>query len=391
MTASLSSLAYFGGEPLFADRVRPLGQLTPPDLDRVLALLDEGGDLAGRLEADLGRLHDVEHVVLCTNACVGIVALIELLGRCEAGEVIIPSFSYAGLPHLVQWSGHRPRWCDARPHDHAMDPERVADAIHDETALVLAVHQFNTPSCVDELTALCAERDVPLVFDAVHGLYCTHRGEPIGRFGAAEVFSTHATKSLNGFEGGYVTTRDPRLATRLRTLLSGESVGAAPGLPGGMSDLHVAFAHASLERIDEQVARNRARYEAYAEGLEGLDGVRLFPYADPTERYNHTFAIVEVLPELGISRDELGALMLAEGARTLPYYGAPTHASEKHRPPEIPRPSLPVTEDLSTRFLQLPVGDHTSLLDGAAVCSRLSDIHALRHEVRSALDAGGRA
>ncbi|MEC8425730.1 MAG: DegT/DnrJ/EryC1/StrS family aminotransferase, partial [Myxococcota bacterium] len=185
------------------------------------------------------------------------------------------------------------------------------------------------------------------------------------------------------------TTRDAELAEKLRRLFRGDAVGTAPGLPGGMSDLHVAFALASLEGIDAQMARNRARYAAYVEGLHGLDGVRLFAYRDDGERYNYTFALIEVLPELGISRDELGTLLRAEGARALAYYGAPTHASAKHRPPEIPPPNLPNTDRLSERFLQLPVGDHTSVRDAQRVCARLGDIHELRRPIRAALDERG--
>jgi hypothetical protein len=45
-----------------------------------------------------------------------------------------------------------------------------------------------------------------------------HRGTPLGRFGRAEVFSLHATKSINALEGGMVTTNDDGVAERLRLL-----------------------------------------------------------------------------------------------------------------------------------------------------------------------------
>ena len=38
----------------------------------------------------------------------------------------------------------------------------------------------------------------------------------IGNFGQAEVFSFHATKFLNSFEGGAIATNDDALAERIR-------------------------------------------------------------------------------------------------------------------------------------------------------------------------------
>ena len=38
----------------------------------------------------------------------------------------------------------------------------------------------------------------------------------IGIFGAAEVFSFHATKFFNTFEGGAVATNDDELAAKIR-------------------------------------------------------------------------------------------------------------------------------------------------------------------------------
>ena len=40
----------------------------------------------------------------------------------------------------------------------------------------------------------------------------------IGGFGLAEVFSFHATKFLNSFEGGAVTTNNDELARKIRLM-----------------------------------------------------------------------------------------------------------------------------------------------------------------------------
>ena len=64
-----------------------------------------------------------------------------------------------------------------------------------------------------------------LFFDAAHAFGCTHGGQLIGRFGACEVFSFHATKFVHCGEGGAITTNDEVLAERLRLLRNFGFVG----------------------------------------------------------------------------------------------------------------------------------------------------------------------
>ena len=56
------------------------------------------------------------------------------------------------------------------------------------------------------------------MFDAAHAFGCSHGGRMIGGFGDAEVFSFHATKFFNTFEGGAVVTNDDDLAEKMRLM-----------------------------------------------------------------------------------------------------------------------------------------------------------------------------
>lgn len=383
MSSSLD-LALLGGQPRF-ERVRPIGQLSSPDrgvfhglLDR--AILSESGvgpALVPELEQQLAELHGVDHCVAYSNACVALVALTELLAVKPGGEVILPAFTYMGLPHLVQWTGHRPRFCDVDPADHTLDPKAVRRAVGPDTAMILGVHQVQAACDIEEFDRISAEFGVPVIYDAVHGIFNTRGGVPIGGFGRAEVFSLHATKLLNGFEGGYITTQDEALAARVRTLrdggrLAGAASGlpglpAGPGLNGACPEFHAALALAGLQGLPEAVERNRMRYERYREGLAGLPGVRVLTYPEDGERRNYEFTLVWIEESFGFSRDEVVAVLLAEGTRARAYYGPPVHLSE-HRPRWMEPPSLPVTEHLAQHIVQMPVGEHVSLQDIDVIC-----------------------
>ncbi|MEZ6014266.1 MAG: DegT/DnrJ/EryC1/StrS family aminotransferase [Planctomycetota bacterium] len=395
---ALAQLARFGGRPRF-DRVRPIGQLSVPDRERFRANMRElyaGGASAGslglvqRLERELAALHGVEACVAYSNACVALIALTELVAVVPGGEVILPAFTYMGLPHLVQWTGHRPRFCDVHPTEHTLDVDAVRACIRPNTAAILGVHQVNATCRVEALDALSRETGVPVIYDAVHGFYNTHRGAHVGSFGRAEVFSLHATKMLNGFEGGYVTTNDLALAEDLRALRNhGLGADGRPqrfGLHGGLSEVHAGFALAGIPEIAAACARNLRRYERYRAGLAGLPGLSVVPYPEDGERRNYEFTLVWVDAEYGLERDQVVEVLLAEGTRARAYYGPPVHLTD-HRPDDMPAPSLPVTEHLARHIIQMPVGEHVSLEDIDEICAVLRTLHEVRDAARAGFAA----
>jgi dTDP-4-amino-4,6-dideoxygalactose transaminase len=273
-----------------------------------------------------------------------------------------------------------PCFCDVDPTTHGLDPGSVARAINDRTTVILAVCNFNSAGHVEELCELAARHHLPIFFDSVDALGSTNRGRRLGNSGCAEVFSTHATKLLNGFEGGYITTDDAGLADTLRWqrdlappehapafLRDGEPV---LGLAAHFNELAAAMAYVALREIDSVIARNRARYEAYQRMCDTLPGLDLVPYPDQRrERSNFRMAVAEVSAPWPLSRDQTVAVLNAERAAISAYYDPPLHRSV-HCPTGLVVPPLPVSEDLAKRFFHLPVGDLVSLDDVA----RLGDL-----------------
>jgi dTDP-4-amino-4,6-dideoxygalactose transaminase len=201
----------------------------------------------------------------------------------------------------------------------------------------------------------------------------SYNGSRLGSFGEAEVFSLHATKLINGFEGGYVTTNNDDLAGILRwqrnfAIPAGKPTVKIPcshvlGMNAKLNELHAAMALLSLSGIDETIQRNRERYEAYRHSLRGFQGINLVPYPDPAvEESNYRMAVIEIDETWPLSRDEMCVLLRAEGAAISSYYSPPLHQSDLS-PQQAEPLSLSVTEMLADRYLQLPVGELVSSKD----------------------------
>lgn len=380
MKESVEDLAVFGGPAQFSS-IKPVGQLAVPELETYLESLQpsfEHGRLSSgvavrQLESRLASFHNVEHCIAVANACIGLVMVLRSLAGAKSGSVVIPAFSYSGIPHVTQWASQTPRFCDVEELRHGLDPQAVFEAIDGETTAILAVCNVHGSCEIDGLCAVAGELGVPILFDSVSALGATYGGKTLGSFGRAEVFSLHATKMLNGFEGGYITTNDGDLA---HELLAFRARARAT-----LNEMHAVLAMASLEKLPDVMKRNETRYRAYEAGLERLTGLELLPYINErSERYTYQMALADVTERWPLTREETVRVLRAERAFAMSYYSPPLHRSS-HCPPNVSVPHMPVSESLARRFMYLPVGEHTTVADAQSIVSLLGFVSEHGEEI----------
>ena len=368
-----AELATFGGAKLF-DQPKSTSNLVRPDFERFLNYSKQffnkrhytnNGPLVRLLEKRLADFHQAQ---FCVTFCSGFWAIavtmtaLALKGR---SEVIIPSLSYRRIADLAAWAKLKPRFCEVEAHTLAMSARTVAPCINDQTALIVGMHPI--VNCCDAagLVRLADEHTIPLLFDSVESVYeCCSLGK-IGGFGDAECFSLHASKLINGFEGGYVTTNNEALSGKLAVLrgfgfLGPDNIILAGGLNAKLNEIHAAMALANLDELEVQVIRNRERYERYKHGLAPVRGIRLVEF-DEAYQTSYKNILVELLPDWPLSRSRTLAVLHAENILARPYYSPPLH-QKKMDYPHIPA-SLAVTDLLAERFMLLPCGEFVTVED----------------------------
>jgi dTDP-4-amino-4,6-dideoxygalactose transaminase len=213
---------------------------------------------------------------------------------------------------------------------------------------------------------------LPVLFDSVESMYETVGGRKVGSFGAAETFSMHASKLINGFEGGYVTTDDDRLAARLARMRAfgfyGQDNIEELGMNAKLNEVHAAMALAGLDDLESQVVRNRHRYEQYRSLLQGVPGLRLMEF-DESQRCSFKNILVELRDDWPLSRADTLAILNAEGMLARAYYDPPLHR-QKVSYPAISG-DLPVTDRLAMRYMLLPCGHFVHDADTVQIVATL--------------------
>lgn len=375
------------GRPNIGDRSRLMARINDM-LDR--RWLSNHGPLVLEFEERLRDLLQVRHCLTVTNGTTGLELAVRALDL--TGEVIVPSFTFVATAHVLTWSGLTPVFVDVDPATHNLDPAAVQRAITPRTSAIMGVHVWGRPCAVDQLEILARQCGLHLIFDAAHAFGASHAGHLIGGFGDAEVFSFHATKFFNTFEGGAIATNDDALAERLRLMtnfgFTGYDEVSELGINGKMTEVAAAMGLTGLESLDAFIAVNRRNYQRYQAELSGVPGVTLIGY-DDRERNNYQYVVVEVDETFtGISRDELVSILHRENILARRYFYPGCHRMEPYRTLNpFAGDNLPHTERISQQVMVLPTGEAVSPADIQQICAIIKLVLANTGAIRAQIGA----
>jgi dTDP-4-amino-4,6-dideoxygalactose transaminase len=368
----ISDLAMFGGIKLFHNPIST-SNLVKPSFDKFLEYstifyekkrYTNDGPLVKELERRLSKFHNVSYCMAYVNGFWALVASIKSLALSGREEVLMPSLTYRRLADVVAWCGLKPRFCEVDERTLSIDPQDMLNNISIDTALILAAHPIVNTCDATKLQEIADHRKIPILFDSVESVYETVDGRKVGSFGNAECFSMHASKLINAFEGGYITTNDPALAYRLSIMRGfgfyGPDNVEVLGFNAKLNEIHAAMALASLDDLENQVVRNKQKYRQYQNLLKDIDGVRLIEFNEG-EKTSFKNILIKLEDSWPLDREITVELLNAEGALVRPYYYPALHTKEMDYPHVSA--TLPITESLSLNHMLLPCGHHVSDVD----------------------------
>ena len=378
----MSGLALLGGPPTFEDGVAFFRPTTPP-IERVMHRLQPSynrgvltnGPLVRELEERAAERLEVDHVIAVSSCTAGLMLALRALGPMD--RVLLPSFTFSASAHAVAWNGSTPIFAECDPGSFQID---VTDATArcDGAGAVLATHVFGAPCPAEDVEAMAADHDVPVVFDAAHAFGAVRAGRPVGTNGAAEVFSLSPTKPVTAGEGGLVATNASALADAVRLARNygdpGDYDTRMIGLNARMSELHAALALESLTDLEANLETRRSLAARYVDQLSDTPGIRvqLVDDGDVSTWKDFTIGVDEV--EYRVGRDTLVAALRAEGIDTRCYFDPPVHRQQAYRRTHAVH--LPVTDDVARSVISLPL--YPSLPLGAVdrIAGVVASVHA---------------
>ena len=278
-------LAIHGGVPASTYAFRgwpPRGQLEQRAVARVLrgeAQGTTGGDSSecASFEREFAAYHGLRECVAVSSGTAGLIVALKALGVGCGDEVVVPALGYAATAMAVSLAGGTPVFVDVDADSHNVSTTAIESALGPRTRVVLAVHLHGRPCDLVSTRALVADAGVYLVEDCAQAHGARFRGQLVGTFGVAGVYSFAQMKNLSCGEGGAIVTDDPALARECRTL---RNLGRQPGEMEDhgslgwnfrLANVQAALLRAQLPSLDDCLFRKDRTAHLLSRKIAALD------------------------------------------------------------------------------------------------------------------------
>ncbi|MEO7299879.1 MAG: DegT/DnrJ/EryC1/StrS family aminotransferase [Verrucomicrobiota bacterium] len=335
------------------------------------------GPFLKEFEQRIAEMVGAKHCIAMCNATIALEIAVRAAGL--KGEVIVPAYTFIATAHALQWQEITPVFCDLDPKTHNIDPLRVEELITPRTSGIIGVHLWGNPCAIEELSEIAERRGLALLFDAAQAFGCSHKGKMVGSFGLAEVFSFHATKFFNTFEGGAVITNNDELARKIRLMknfgFAGYDNVVYIGTNGKMTEICAAMGLTNLESLEHFITVNRLNYDTYQKELAGIPGLSLVQY-DHSEKRNYHYVVAEVDENITRhDRNEIIQVLHSENVLARKYFWPGCHQMEPYRS-FFPHAKLllPQTEMVAARTIVLPNGTSVGPDEIKRICAIIRDV-----------------
>jgi UDP-2-acetamido-2-deoxy-ribo-hexuluronate aminotransferase len=334
-------------------------------------------ELEQQLAAYCGAAHCVS--VSSGTDALQIAMMAEEIG--EGDAVFLPAFTYTATAEVPLLLGATPVFVDVDPATFQIDPAHLSARIADvrkggklHPRALIGVDLFGQPADWPALSAIAEQEGLFTLDDCAQSFGASLAGHKLGRAADATAISFFPSKPLGGYgDGGALLTESAERAALYRSLRThGEGTTRyevlRTGMNGRLDTLQAAVLLAKLTVFDAELARREAIARAYDQRLGNLVTV---PARVPNS--DSAWAVYAILLPDGDARTQLQTGLKEAGVPSAIYYPRALH----HQPAYAGShdgASLPISEDLATRIMALPIHPDLTDADVQRVCDAVAAV-----------------
>jgi dTDP-4-amino-4,6-dideoxygalactose transaminase len=321
----------------------------------VRRVVDSGWYILGAeveaFEAEYAAYHGVAHAVSVANGTDAIELALRAGGIGPGDEVITVSHTAVPTVCAIERTGATPVLVDIDALTYTIDVAAARAAVTTRTRALVPVHLYGHPAAMDEVMALAGEYKLLVVEDCAQAHGALDHNRLVGTMGHMGAFSFYPTKNLGAYgDGGAIITNDSHFAERLKRLRNygqvRRYVNAERGVNSRLDEAQAAILRVKLVHLDEH---NRLRRQMAAYYTEHLPQLQRPCSSQGIEHVFHLYVVRHG------ARDELMEALKREGIGTLIHYPIPVHLQAAYADLGYQRGSLPVTEQIVSEIVSLPL------------------------------------
>ena len=280
----------------------------------------------------------------------------------QGDEVIVPSFTFIATANAPLFVGAKPVFADIEEETFGLDPEDVKEKITERTKAIIPIHYGGCPCKIRELKGIAEDYNLVLIEDAAESLGARIRDDKVGTFGNSAMLSFCQNKIITTGDGGAIVTDSREMYEKLKLIRSHGRLETQDyfsstdymdyitlGYNFRMSNIVAALGIAQLKKIDKIIEMRRRNAEYLTARLKREIKEIITP--TPPRGYYHVYQMYTIMVD---NRDELMKHLADSGIMTKVYF-SPVHLTHFYKNELGYMCKLPVTEEISTQVLTLPM------------------------------------
>lgn len=324
------------------------------------------------------------HGISAFNGTVTLELALTVLGIGPGDEVIVPAISFISSATAVSRVGAIPVFVDVEQWSFNLDPAALRQAISSKTKAILAVHFGGSMCNMDELTAVCEERELLLLEDAAQAHGSEWNRKRAGSFGVAGSFSFQNGKVLSSGEGGMLVTSDEGFAEHARSIVNQGRIAGKSfyehhrlGTNFRLTGFQAAVLLAQFERLPEQIRLRASNAGLLKDLLSDIPDI-VWQELPRQITQNSWYLMLGRLRGGACRRNEFQQALSAAGVPCTPFYPHTLYGNPLYRQGGCRATPCPVAEACILDAFWLP---HRVLLANEETIRKVAEI------VRNAISA----
>jgi aminotransferase in exopolysaccharide biosynthesis len=304
------------------------------------------GKYVNRFEEEIQKFTGSKYAVSCVNGTSALQVSLRIVGVTFDDEVIVPTLTFIAPINAVGYLGAKPIFMDCDEF-YNINIEKTLEFIKNESlfrnghtynkktqkriSAIIPVHVFGNAVYLEELVAICSERNIKIVEDAAESLGTLYKEgkfkrKHTGNVGDIGCLSFNGNKIITTGGGGMIITDSREYAQKARYLTTQakeegvDYIHNEIGYNFRLTNIQSALGIAQLEKLYDYKKEKKKNYQVYKKEIDKISGLHLAELPDYAENNHWMYALQIDKKIYGKDREELMNHLLKSKIHTRPVW-----------------------------------------------------------------------
>lgn len=335
----------------------------------IMEVLDSAAYINGKavtsFTQNLNNYVGSKHTIPCANGTDALQIAMMALDLQPGDEVITPSFTYIATTEVVALLKLKPVFAEVNVDTFLIEPLSIKSLITSKTKAIVPVHLYGQAAPMEEIMAIAKEHNLYVIEDNAQAIGCDYTfsdgtKKKTGSIGHIGCTSFYPSKNLGAFgDGGAIFTNDDILAAAMKKIANhGQDVRYyhdVVGCNSRLDSIQAAILDIKLKHLDNYNTARQNVAAFYNQAFANHPKIKTPVVANNSTHVYHQYT----LQLNNVDRNALQTYLAEKKIPAMIYYPVPGHKQKMFESFGIGEVDLPVTDDLTTKVISLPV--HTEM------------------------------